>query len=263
MIFNQELSALLRAGLPLLQSLDIMLERMKNPLFQQVIADVREKVKAGTSLSESFRSHGDLFPRIYSASILAGEKSGSLEEVIQRYVGYLKLMEATKNKVIAALVYPVILFTALIGAASFLLLWVVPRFSGFFHGFDTELPLITIVVLGVANPFRANLYIIVPAFFAALALGFIWSRKSGSRVTLDRFKLRFPFLGPVLHLFATSQLFRSLATLLAGGIPLVQSIEVAAASVSNRFIGESVSPVADKSLRNVDERRRLCRRGNR
>jgi type IV pilus assembly protein PilC len=246
MIFNQELSALLRSGLPLLQSLDIMLERMKNPLFKRVIADVREKVKAGTSISDAFRSHGDLFPRIYSASLLAGEKSGSLEEVIQRYVRYLKLTEATKNKVIAALIYPVILFMALIGAASFLLLWVVPRFSGFFDGFDTELPLITIVMLGVANTFRANLYIIVPSLLAALALGYVWSRRSGSRVTLDRFKLRLPFLGPVLHLFATSQLFRSLATLLAGGIPLVQSIEVAAASVGNRCIGESVSPVADR-----------------
>ncbi len=246
MVFNQELSALLRAGLPLLQSLDIMLERMKNPLFKQVIADVREKVKAGTSISDAFRAHGDLFPRIYSASLLAGEKSGSLEEVIQRYVRYLKLTEATKNKVIAALVYPVILFAALLGAASFLILWVVPRFAGFFEGFDADLPLITVVMLGVATTVRANLYIIFPALLAALALGYIWSRRAGSRVTLDRFKLRVPFLGPVLHLFATSQLFRSLATLLAGGIPLVQSIEVAASSVGNRFIGESVSPVADR-----------------
>ena len=127
-----------------------------------------------------------------------------------------------------------------------MLLWVVPRFSGFFDGFHADLPLMTVVMLGMANAFRANLYIIAPALLAALALGYVWSRRAGSRVTLDRFKLRFPFLGPVLHLFASSQLFRSLATLLAGGIPLVQAIQVAASSVGNRFIGESVSPVADR-----------------
>jgi type IV pilus assembly protein PilC len=245
-IFNQELAALLKAGLPLLQSLDIMLERMKNPLFKQVLADVREKVKAGTPISEAFLSHGDLFPRIYSASLLAGEKSGNLEEVIQRYVEYLKLTEGTKNKVVAALVYPVILFGALIGAATFLLLWVVPRFSGFFEGFDAELPFLTVMLLGIANTLRNHLALIFLAVAASLVLLYAWSRRASSRVTIDKWKLRIPFLGSVIHLFATSQLFRSLATLLSGGIPLVQSIEVAAGSISNRYIGETVAPVAER-----------------
>lgn len=245
-IFNQELAALLKAGLPLLQSLDIMLERMKNPLFKRVLADVREKVKAGTSLSDAFRSHGELFPRIYSASLLAGERSGNLEEVLQRYVRYLKLTEGTKAKVVAALIYPVILFGALIGAATFLLLWVVPRFAGFFEGFEAELPLLTVILLGVAHTIRDHLLFISLAVVFAAAMLYAWSRGTGSRATIDRWKLRLPFLGPVIHLFATSQLFRSLATLLAGGIPLVQSIEVAAGSVGNRFIGQTVRPVADR-----------------
>lgn len=245
-VFNQELAALLKAGLPLLQSLDIMLERMKNPLFKQVLADIREKIKAGTSLSEAFLSHGELFPRIYSASLLAGEKSGNLEEVIRRYVNYLKLTEGTKNKVVAALVYPVILFGALIAAATFLLLWVVPRFSGFFEGFDSELPFLTVVLLGIASTLQDHLTLISIAIVASLMLLYLWSKRAGSRVAIDRWKLRLPFLGPVIHLFSTSQLFRSLATLLSGGIPLVQSIDIAAAAVGNRFIGETVSPVADR-----------------
>jgi type IV pilus assembly protein PilC len=230
----------------LLQSLDIMLERMKHPTFSHVLADIREKVKAGTSLSDAFRSHGDLFPRIYSASLLAGEKSGSLEQVIARYVQYLKLIEGTKRKVVAALVYPVILIGALMAAATFLLLWVVPRFSGFFEGFDAELPLLTVILLGVANGMRENLFLLVSIIIAGLAVVTVWSRREGSRITIDRLTLRLPFLGSVLHLFATSQLTRALSTLLYGGIPLVQAIEIAADSIGNRFMGGRVAPVADR-----------------
>ena len=245
-IFNQELTALLKAGLPLLQSLDIMLERMSNPTFSHVLRDIREKVKGGISLSEAFRSHGELFPRIYSASLLAGEKSGSLEQVIARYVQYLKLIEGTKRKVVAALVYPAILVCALMAAAIFLMLWVVPRFSGFFEGFDAELPLLTVILLGVANGMRENLFPLASIVIAGLVVVTVWSRREGSRITIDRLTLRLPFLGSVLHLFATSQLTRALSTLLYGGIPLVQAIEISAASIGNRFMGGQVAPVADR-----------------
>ena len=245
-LFNQELSALLRAGLPLLQSLDIMLERMKNPLFKRVLGDIRDKVKSGTALSDAFRSHGDLFPRIYSASLVAGEKSGELEQVIQRYVQYLKLTEGTRKKVVAALVYPIFLFATLIAAAAFLLLWVVPRFAGFFEGFDAELPILTRVLLGVANTLRSQIVLIAIALVTGTVLLITWSKREGSRAIMDRYLLKIPFIGPVLHLFATSQLTRSLGTLLSGGIPLVQAIEISAGSIGNRHIGSAVLPVADQ-----------------
>lgn len=245
-LFNQELAALLRAGLPLLQCLDIMLERMKNPLFERVLRDVRDKVKSGTSLSDAFRSHGELFPRIYSASLVAGEKSGGLETVISRYVQYLKLTEATKKKVVAALVYPAFLFAALTVAAAFLLLWVVPRFAGFFEGFDAELPVLTRILLGLAHTLRDHIGLIALALAGSGMFFFIWSTREGSKRIIDRFLLRLPFLGPVLHLFATSQLTRSLGTLLSGGIPLVQAIDIAAGSVGNRHIGDAVKPVAER-----------------
>jgi type IV pilus assembly protein PilC len=245
-LFNQELAALLKAGLPLLQSLDIMLERMQNPLFQSVLKEVRDKVKSGTALSDAFRAHGDLFPRIYSASLVAGEKSGGLETVIQRYVQYLKLTEGTKKKVVAAMVYPIFLFISLIVAAAFLLLWVVPRFAGFFEGFDAKLPFLTVVLLTVANTLRDHLLLIL----AAVALGsyflYAWYRREGSKAILDRLLLKLPFLGKIFHLFATSQLTRSLGTLLSGGIPLVQAIDIAADSIGNRHIGRAVVPVAER-----------------
>ena len=169
-LFNQELAALLRAGLPLLQCLDIMLERMPNPLFRSVLKEVRDKVKSGTALSDAFRAHGDLFPRIYSASLVAGEKSGGLETVIQRYVQYLKLTEGTRKKVVAAMVYPIFLFISLIVAAAFLLLWVVPRFAGFFEGFDAKLPFLTVVLLTVAKTLQNNVWYILAALAAGVLL---------------------------------------------------------------------------------------------
>lgn len=245
-LFNQELAALLRAGLPLLQSLDIMLERMKNAYFQRLLHDVRDKVKSGTALSDAFRSHGDVFPRIYSASLVAGEKSGGLEAVINRYVEYLKLSEGTKKKVVAAMVYPAFLFVSLVVAAAFLLLWVVPRFAGFFEGFDADLPVLTVVLLTIANTLQSYFVPIVVALAGGSAFFYVWSRRESSRRIIDRTLLKLPFLGPVLHLFATSQLTRSLGTLLAGGIPLVQAIDIAAGAIGNRHIGAAVRPVAER-----------------
>jgi len=245
-LFNQELGALLKAGLPLLQSLDIMLERMSNPLFQRVLADIRNKVKSGVALSDAFKAHGDLFPRIYSASLVAGEKSGGLETVLIRYVRYLKLTAATRKKVVAALVYPSFLFMTLLFAASFLLLWVIPRFAGFFEGFDADLPILTVVLLTVADVLSSHIVLILAVAIGAGAFFYMWSRREGSKAAIDRVLLKLPFLGQVLHLFATSQLTRSLGTLLSGGIPLVQAIELAAGSISNRFIGGAVRPVAER-----------------
>ena len=245
-LFNQELAALLRAGLPLLQSLDIMLERMKNPLLNRVLTDIRNKVKSGTALSEAFRSHGDLFPHIYSASLVAGEKSGGLETVITRYVRYLKLSESTRKKVVAALIYPAFLFNTLVWAAAFLLLWVIPRFAGFFEGFDAELPILTVILLTVAQTLRDHILIIFIVVAGAGAFFYAWSKRPGSKAVIDRFLLKLPFLGHILHLFATSQLTRSLGTLLSGGIPLVQAIDISAGSIGNRHIGGAVVPVADR-----------------
>jgi len=245
-IFNQELASLLRAGLPLLQSLDIMLERMNNPQLRRVLTDVRDKVKGGVSLSEAFRSHGDLFPRIYSASLLAGEKSGSMEEVIRRYVQYLKLTEGTRRKVTGALIYPAFLSAVLALAAAILLFHVVPTFGGFFESFQADLPPLTVALLTFANTVREH-YLLLLFLETLSGLAFyVWSRQKSSHATIDRIKLRLPYFGELLRLFSTSQLTRSLSTLLAGGIPLVQSIEIAAGSIGNRFVGEKVRPVADR-----------------
>lgn len=247
MLFNQELAALLRSGLPLLQGLDIMLERMKHPLFRRVLADIRDKVKSGTALSDAFRSHGDLFPRIYAASLLAGEKSGNLEQVIRRYLNYQKLTLGTQKKVVAALVYPCFLFAFMIIAAGYLLLVVIPKFSELFEtigGAGKQLPPLTVALLGVANAARDHYVLILTVVVGSAVL--LYSLVKKSPASVDRVTLEVPIVGKVLRLFATSQLNRSLSTLLAGGIPLVQSIEISARSIGNRYLGDKVAPVADR-----------------
>ena len=245
-IFNQELAALLKAGLPLLQSLNIMLERMNNPQLRGVLTDVRDKVKGGIALSEAFASHGDMFPRIYSASLMAGEKSGSLEAVIRRYVQYMKLTEGIRKKVVGALIYPIFLSCVLVIAASVLLFHVVPRFGGFFENFGADLPPLTLGLLWFANFVRAKAGLILLALVVGGFTFYVWSRQESAKKKIDHSKLKLPYFGQLLRLFATSQLTRSISTLLAGGIPLVQSIEISAGSIANRFLGHTVEPVSDR-----------------
>ena len=242
LIFNQELAALLKAGLPLLQALDLMLERMHNPHFRSVLTDVRDRVKSGTDLSDAFAAHGDLFPRLYPSSLKAGERSGELELVVRRFVRYMKLLLDARRRVISALVYPAVLVCLSIAMITVMAIYVVPRFMGFFEELGTDLPLITQIVLAVSTFANANWPLLLLLLVGgALALR-SWGRTDAGRLTLDRLKLRIPFLGPVLHRFALSEFSRSLSTLLAGGIPLVPAFEIAVSSVGNAWVRSRLEP---------------------
>jgi type IV pilus assembly protein PilC len=242
MVFNQELAALLKAGLPLLQALELMLERMKQGTFRSVLTEVRDKVKSGTDLSDAFAEYGDLFPRLYPSSLKAGEKSGELELVIRRFVRYMKLVLDARRRVFSALTYPAVLVCLSGVMIAVMTIYVVPRFMGFFAELDADLPLITRIVLGVSNFMSANwvfmLFLLVGGFFALRS----WGRTEPGRLALDRAKLRAPVLGPVLHRFALSEFSRSLATLLSGGIPLVPSFEIGIASVGNSYVRSRIAP---------------------
>ena len=241
-IFNQELAALLKAGLPLLQTLDLMLERMHNSTFKAVLTDVRDRVKTGEDLSDAFAAHGDLFPRLYPSSLKAGEKSGELEQVIRRFIRYMKLVLDARRRVISALIYPAVLVCLSIGMIAIMAIYVVPKFMSFFTELGTDLPLLTQIVLAVSTFASQNW----PVILLGLVVGGLalrsWGNTETGRLTLDRLKLRMPFLGPVLHRFAMSEFCRSLGTLLAGGIPLVPAFEIATASVGNAFVRSKVEP---------------------
>src|SRR5438445_15951 len=150
LVFNQELATLLKAGMPLVQSLDLLKRRVESPVFRRVLDDVHERVRSGTALSDAFAAHADLFPRVYTASLLAGERSGSLDSVLRRYVEYTKIIANVKRKTVSALVYPAILIALALVLVSIIVLKVVPAFADFYAGFGAQLPVATRVIMQVS-----------------------------------------------------------------------------------------------------------------
>ena len=254
LLFNQELLALVRAGLPIVQSFDIMLERQKNLRFREVLADIREKITSGVALSDAFASYGDMFPAIYSTSIRAGERSGDLEGVLKRFLRYQKMIVALRKRVVGALIYPVILMV-LSGTMIFIMLtYVIPKFAEFFTGFGAELPWFTMLMITVATTLRQNVLLVLVGTAAAVFLARRWATTSG-RLVWDRIKLRIPLVGGVLHRFAIMQFTQSLGTLLAGGTPMVPSIEIASQSVTNQLVATKIAGI----VQNVREGEPLWR----
>jgi type IV pilus assembly protein PilC len=241
MVFGQELAALLKAGLPLFQSLDVMLERQRHPGFRRSLATIREKVKGGTALSEAVRSEGDLYPPIFAASLIAGERSGSLETVLRRFVQYLRLNQALKKKAIAASIYPIVLLVVMASLIGVLMVFVIPRFEDFYEGLSVELPIITQALIFVARGLARNLWWMGPLLLLLPFVAAAWLRREKSGILLDRLLLRLPYIGSLMRMYATSQLARTLSTLLAGGLPLLNALEVAAASIGNRAMAAAVA----------------------
>src|SRR5438874_3278352 len=243
LVFNQELATLLKAGMPLVQSLDILRRRVSNPTFKAVLDEVYEKVKAGMALSDAFAEHPDLFPAIYSASLMAGERAGNLDEVIRRYVAYEKVIGAVRRRTISALIYPMILVTMMLGLVGIIVLRVVPAFSEFYTQFGRPLPLSTRIVVGVSNLVVGNLPVIAVGVIAALIGLVSWWKQPGQRTRIDRIVLELPWAGETVRKFATAQLARTLATLLGGGIPLVNALEISGRSMTNRYLAAEVAEV--------------------
>jgi type IV pilus assembly protein PilC len=240
LVFNQELATLLKAGMPLVQSLDILRRRVSNVLFKSVLDDVYERVRGGSALSESFEAHGSMFPGVYTASLLAGEKSGSLEQVIRRYVAYVKVVATVRRKTISALVYPTILLALSLIVVSIIVLRVVPQFTAFYEQFGKDLPLSTRMIVTVSEVARSYFWLLLAAVIGGAAALWVWLKQPSQRERFDRWILRLPGIGPVARKFSTSQAARTLATLLGGGIPLVNAIEVAARSIKNRYIAHEL-----------------------
>ena len=246
LVFNQELATLLKAGMPLVQSLDILRQRVANPTFKTVLDDVHERVRSGSSLSDAFDAHGELFPGVYIASLLAGEKSGGLESVLRRYVSYMKVLGDVRRRTLSALIYPAILVVLSLVVVTIIVVRVVPAFADFYGTFGQELPLATRIIIAVSR--------FVGAYWPVLLLGGVglgvatwaWSSKPANKTALQRLLLGVPFIGGVARRFATSQLARTLATLLGGGLPLVNAIGVSARAIGNRYMAGELEQVGHR-----------------
>jgi len=242
LVFNQELAALLKAGLPLLQALNLMLERLKDPVLREVLLQVRDRVKSGVELSDAFAEFGDLFPPLYASTLRAGERTGELEQVIRRFLRYLRLVLEARKRVYSALVYPAVLVGLAVGMLLVMSIFVVPRFTVFYDAMDLQLPLLTRMTVGISVFLRDNLVFIVVGLVVAAGFWSRWKRTEGGRLVVDRIRLRVPFLGPVLHRFAVAEFCRSLSTLLSGGMPLVPALEISQRAVSNAHIRTRLAP---------------------
>jgi type IV pilus assembly protein PilC len=235
LIFNQQFVTLIRAGLPILKGLDLLADRLTDPKLGAHIKSVRDEVRKGTLLSEAFRMQG-VFPKIYVTSVMAGEKSGSLSEVLDRYITYQKLALAVRKKILVSLLYPAVLIFLVVCLIVFLVTFVVPNFAQLYSSMSATLPAITQVLIAVGT--TARNYVLL--FFAALVgAGFLfawWSRKESAKEKLDAVKMHTPVLGDIWLKYQVAQFSRVLSTLLTGGIPLVQGLETAADSLGTALL---------------------------
>lgn len=234
LLFNQQLSALLRAGIPILQAIGLLKSRSASSTLRVLLADIEEKIKSGMPLSEAFEAHG-IFPKIYTASLLAGEQSGALDEVLARYVDYLKRSVGVSRKLRGALAYPMFLLLAAIFMVAFLTLYIVPRMSDLFNGLNTKggLPTVTVLVLGFSNFIVGNIWWLLPLIIILVLALVIWLKTPGGKLLLDKLLLRLPIVGSLIKQMTTAQLARSLSTLLSGGITVPDAWNIASESITN------------------------------
>ncbi|MEO7190816.1 MAG: type II secretion system F family protein [Vicinamibacterales bacterium] len=245
LIFNQELATLLKAGLPLVQSLDILRKRVPNPTLRSALDNVHEQVRSGTALSDAFEAEG-VFPGVYTASLMAGEKSGSLEQVIRRYVQHMRVLTAARSQVVSALIYPVILVILSALVVILIVFKVVPEFAAFYSqfGHGAELPWSTRMLVAISTSFAGRGALLVAAFAALAVAGVLSLRRPAQRRALHAAILRLPYFGPLARRFATAQITRTMATLLSGGIPLVNALDTASRATGNQSIAEDLTVVA-------------------
>jgi type IV pilus assembly protein PilC len=243
LVFNQELATLLKAGMPLVQSLDLLRRRVQSPVFRGVLHDVHERVRSGTALSDAFAAHAALVPSVYTASLLAGERSGSLDTVLRRFVEYSKIIATVKRKTMSALIYPIILITLAFILVAIIVFRVVPAFTDFYASFGADLPLITRIIVRASTVLRQQLAFVVIGGTAAAAAFVFWLRQPGQMARLDHLVLRLPVAGEIAGKFATSQMARTLATLLGGGLPLVNALDISARSIGNQYVAGQLEVV--------------------
>lgn len=239
LIFNQQFVTLVRAGLPILKSLELLADRLTDVKLGPHIRAVRDEVRNGVMLSEAFRMQG-LFPKIYVTSVMAGEKSGSLGEVLDRYIGYQKLSLAVKKKVLVSLLYPAVLIVLVGLLIVFLVTYVVPNFADLYSSMSAKLPAITQILIAVGTTARSY---VLAGFVALVGAGFLfmfWSRTESAKEKLDWVKMRTPIMGDIWLKYQVAQFARVLSTLLTGGIPLVQALETSSDSLGTVLLRRSL-----------------------
>ena len=238
-IFNQQFLTLSKSGLPLQKSLELLARQARSPELRAGLEAVRDEVRSGALLSDAFAATGR-FPKVYSATVSAGERSGSLDRVLAQYLAYQKISRSFRKKILAALIYPSFLILFLIVLVSFVVSFVVPRFAMLYGDLGVELPQITQITIAAAlGLHHIALEIFIGLIAIALGLRAAW-RSGRTRMVWDRIRFNLPVAGPLLLKFSVAQFARTLATLLQGGLPVVESLETARASITSPLIAKAI-----------------------
>ncbi|MBI1921778.1 MAG: type II secretion system F family protein [Geobacter sp.] len=232
--FNQELFVLLKAGLPIMQALDTILERTERGKLADILREVREDIKGGSALSDAFEKHPRAFSHLYIASIRAGERTGDLPLTIRRYIAFVKRVEALKKKLISAMVYPSILVTVAFLAITLLLVFVVPTFSQIYADAGSQLPLPTQILIAITGAVRKYFLVVLLLAGAGLVALRRWLRTERGRFLFDAFILKLPFFGDTFTKYALSNFCRTFATVTGSGIPIVQALRMSVGTLNNK-----------------------------
>lgn len=246
LVYNQEFITLVRAGMPIINALDLVSRRAANKHFRAVLDRMKKEIRAGLALSDAASRHPSIFSDLYVATLRSGEKSGDLVVVLGRYIRYLKRLIALRRKVLSAMTYPVFLLLILGALLAFLLLYLVPTFSGIYADFRGDLPFATKVLITMTQGGEAFALPIMLALIASVVMAVLWYRTDKGRLFFDAAKLRVPFLGSVLELYAVSQFARTLGSLLGGGVPPVGALEMASASLPNRALSTKLTEAVSR-----------------
>src|SRR5712664_3290029 len=239
LILNQQFNTLIKAGLPILRALDLLADRASSPKLRPVISQVRDRVREGKSLSEAVAEAG-VFSKVYSTAILAGEKSGNLPGVLDYYIAYQRVSTGVRKKILAALVYPVLLITVAVIIVTYLVTAVIPKFALLYRDLHVELPAPTRLLVPLTVDYRYVVLGIVALMAAAAAGVFLWSRSEEGGTAFDRFKFRLPVIGDTLLKFQVAQFSRTLSTLLTGGTPLVAGLDTAGDAITSNLLRSTV-----------------------
>lgn len=238
LLFNQEFMTLVKAGLPILQSLEILSRRTANRAFHAAIEGIIHAIKGGALLSDAMAAHPAFFPALYTATIRAGEQSGALVDVLQRVISYQKKVLAVRRKIVTALAYPSFLIIALIALLMLFFLYIIPNFTQMYGEQADNLPLLTTLLISFTETFASYAPFIIIGL-SGLGIGlYLWQRGETGKKALDHLKLRLPVAKTLFAQYVLGNLTRTLATLLRGGIPLVQAMETASGSIGNAVIAE-------------------------
>jgi type IV pilus assembly protein PilC len=239
LIFNQQFNTLIKAGLPILKSLELLAERAAAPRLRPVLQDVRQRVRDGALLSEALAAQGS-FPPVYVTAITAGERSGNLTGVLEQYISYLRVSTGFRKGLITALIYPSILVAAVILTLTYLVTYAMPQFAKLYADLGIKLPGITQFMLSLSSPLRDYFALVFTALVIIVLAIFVWTRSDRGALAIDQLKPKIPVFGDIWLKSQIAQFVRTLSTLLAGGTPLVAGLETSSQAIGSRLIATSV-----------------------